>query len=181
MVALAGLGSSLQAVGSRAPIAVHGADAGGSALVAWAVCRFAAAGLLLPPLDVFFHSDLEDCRGNRGLFLEEVGQVRLCALEVSERAQKMVVLHELAHAWDALNLDDQVRRAFVELRGLETWSSPGEPWRGRGIEQVAEVVTWGLMDEEVLVMDYPGYDREGLGAAYRFLTGTGSPFRATHG
>ena len=60
----------------RAQIRVHDATGPEISLVRWGVSRFEAAGLPLPPLDVYFHDTPSGCRGFPGYF--EGDRIDLC-------------------------------------------------------------------------------------------------------
>jgi hypothetical protein len=66
--------------------------------------------------------------------------------------QKGVLLHELAHAWDYHMLADEQRRAFMELRGVDTWHSHQVEWHERGAEHAAEIIKWGIIDEPIWIV-----------------------------
>ena len=57
------------------------------------------------------------------------------------------MLHELAHAWANVNLDEEDRGAFMDLRGLDSWNDHADSWERRGTEHVAETLAWALNDE----------------------------------
>lgn len=180
VLALLGLGLALQGPTSgvsepEAGLRIHDAGAGQEALVRWAASRFQEAGLALPPLDVVLHADPAACDGNLGFFRATEGRVELCTSELSERTAKLTILHELAHARDRHALSEETREAFLELRGLSVWSSSDTAWRMRGEEQAAEVITWALMDQEVLDDEDPrlraGPDGRGLRGPHRPVPG----------
>lgn len=105
-------------------------------VVAWAVGRYVEAGLELPDLEISFPVT---CGGKAGRYLVGQNTIELC------RPHRKLVLHELAHAWDDNSSLD--RPAFLKERGLEHWyEQPGQRSNESGGEQLALVVTWGLMD-----------------------------------
>lgn len=114
-------------------------------LVAWATSRFDAAGLVFPSVAFIFRDDLSECDGHVGLFYPESHLLLLCRLD------KKSMLHELAHAWAADNLDADARDAFVRFRNLDNWNDHETSWDERGTEHAAEILTWGLMDRNMLV------------------------------
>jgi len=132
-------------------IHIHHASAAERRLVAWAIGRYRLAGLTLPSLDIEFRP-AEAC-GDAWARYERDRQ-RIVDCDTSSSASwvpaadvKEVLLHELAHAWDAASLTDGVRRRFMAMRGLTTWQGPITEWRSLGSEQAAEIIAWGLMDE----------------------------------
>jgi hypothetical protein len=52
--------------------------------------------------------------------------------------------HELAHAWEAGSMTNELRSAFMDLRGYTDWSGSDMPGNERGIEGVAFVIQQGL-------------------------------------
>ena len=123
--------------------------------VTWGIGRFAAAGLELPSrLAVEVHEDDAACHGNSGRY--EPGEspvVHLCAaVEPGSRVARLITLHELAHAWAETQLGPDERDAFLNVRHLDVWiDGDVEPYLW-GAEHAAEVVSWGLMDEEVSII-----------------------------
>jgi hypothetical protein len=135
--------------------------------VGWAVGRYRAAGLELPALEVAFHRSVSACGGNSG-FASGV-RIDLCTTSPSLGYLRATVLHEIAHVWLERHVSDGLRAAFIDLRGLQTWSSPDAPWGLQGVEQAAETLAWGLGDGtvEALVADD---DPEELADAFELLT-----------
>jgi hypothetical protein len=146
------------------------------ALTEWALGRFEEAGLTLPDLTLNFHDEKSRCRGHQGYF--EPGsphRIDICGFNWNRFlvTPRKVMLHELAHAWVHDNLDPRARDEFLELRGLDSWSSSHAIWAEQGMEHAAEIMAWGLMDEEISMTSVGGADPQNLGAAFRLLTGSG--------
>ncbi len=133
--------------------------------VAWAVDRFEKGGLTVPEIEVEFHADDQACDGADGIFRVSQDPVRIDVCTPN----RYIVLHELAHAWDYFTLSDAMRQEFMQLRGLSEWSSYQVPWSERGIEDLAEIVTWGL-HEQPLMND--AAEKEHL---FRMITGGLAP------
>lgn len=146
-------------------------------LVEWGISRFRDAGLDPPAFTVAFHPTLEPCFGHVGLYWGDAGRIDMCRDRL-DRDTKAFLLHEMAHAWDRHRLSDDRRTAFAALRGIGEWDSRDREWGLRGPEQLAQVLTWGLMDERMLYLGIPDSGPSDLGAGYRALTGSASPFRA---
>ena len=106
----------------------------------WAVAHFADARLELPELVIAIHASDEACEGFDGAF--RAGEIP-ARLDVCN-PHRLIILHELAHAWDHHTLTDALRQDFMDLRGLSAWNDAGTPWKERGIEDLAEVIVWGL-------------------------------------
>ena len=151
-----------------------------STILDWALDRFGTAGIELPPFTVEFASP-DDCNGStaRAIHGNSTPRVIVCAkLTTSkELVLKRTMLHEIAHIWAADALDQATRASFLALRGLETWGSRDVPWHERGTEQAAEIMTWALMDQELLMATLADHDPANLAASYKLLTGTPVPSR----
>lgn len=106
-----------------------------------ALRRFAAAGLVLPPLAVIFHDDLAPCHDHPGVFLghPDPWEIHICSETVD-----WVYEHELAHAWISHNVSAQKRQAFMDLGSYETWSDNSYSWNERGTEWAAVVIQQGI-------------------------------------
>jgi hypothetical protein len=163
-----------------AHIRVHHASAAERRLVAWAVGRYAKAGLMLPSLDIEFRP-LQACGVAWAFFDRAHDRIVDCtassnAAWVPSAEVKEVLLHELAHAWDWANLLEPTRRRFMAMQGLTTWRGRIEEWRQLGCEQAAEIVAWGLMDEQLgsltdRLTSIFAMRAEDLPVAFRLLTG----------
>lgn len=161
------------------PGRVFGASADEQRLVDWAFGRFAAAGLAAPRVDIVFHADRADCDGLAAYAASGPsgsGEIHLC----TERqpwtlVSRRVLLHEMAHAWAATALEAATRFAFLTNRALPSWDDPNTPWELRGTEQAAEIIAWGLLDEEIRVVAIPDTDPQRLLAGYVLLTGARPP------
>jgi hypothetical protein len=154
-------------------IEVVGAETETLALVDWALSRFHQAGLDLPDLVITFHEDKAPCSGNAGLFRHgDPNQVHLCATaDRLDNARKLITLHELGHAWAETRTDKATRQAFLEERGLDSWTDPGQSAHFWGAEHAAEAVSWALMDEPVKIVRILDAEPERLDTAFRMLTG----------
>lgn len=126
----------------RTGITVFGATPETQDRLDWAMSRFAAADLELPYLEIHFFDSREPCDGYAGAFRQSQTPLRIDVCNTN----KLVILHELAHAWDKHNLDSDVRDTFMELRGLDSWNAQTDGWKDRGVEDLADVVVWGLME-----------------------------------
>jgi hypothetical protein len=87
---------------------------------------------------------------------------------------ELLILHELAHAWDGHTLTDERRTAFLDWRGLhQWWGTEHEHWGEYGAEQAAETIVWGVIDRPIRASQIPPpYNNCGqLRTAYLMLTG----------
>ena len=136
-----------------------------------AVGSFVAQGLALPDLEIRFHTDASGCGGHRGLFHHNDGDpaIDLCF------EGEFLVLHELGHAWEHFNLDDQARGEFQALVEAPTWNSPDAPHSRRAIEIAADAMAHGLLSEPLTA----GQNRDREFARYESLTGTPTPRAAS--
>lgn len=140
LVAVLALGSVVLAFQVVAgPVTYSGFDEEGALLVEAALARFQAAGLELPLTHVRRVSFGERCQP-RGQAVNSwpIKVAKICA--VSEE----VIVHELAHTWAFVNLDEIERREFALRRGTPTWRSREHPWMDRASEHAADIVTWYL-------------------------------------
>ena len=172
-------------------IEIHNGAAALERLVLWAMGRFETAGLPAPSVaSVTFDEDTTapQCAADRtGLSVDlgESAQVFVCTGE--ERAcegeacaafvtnARLLVLHELAHAWMYREIDETTQRAFMEHMGAEAWSSADLIWYDRGVEQAAQVLAWGLMDESIPPRRLGDRPCEQLVESFRILTGEQPP------
>jgi hypothetical protein len=167
----------LAAVLLQAPVPSFGV-AGGSPeqrrMVTWAVERFAAAGLTLPPLEIRFHAAKDGCGGRLGLY--DDGVVDVCRRHADFWAAR-VLLHELAHGWLDANATEATRDGFLELRGLATWNDRAVDWEARGYEQGAEIIAWAIGDQSggIYAPSIPDNEPRRLAIAFRALTGAELP------
>ena len=126
------------------------------------------------------------CGGREGLYHTATSSLYICT------TRKQTLLHELAHAWTDVRLSEELRTAFVRLRGVRSWDDRNDPWELRGTEHAAEIITWALMDRPIHVPTYPGSpdaepiyrllsipnsDVDSLAFGYQLLTGSFPAFR----
>ena len=147
----------------RAGVVAFGASPGIQGRIDWAVARFDAAGLELPYVEIHVWDSTQPCDGFQATFRQSESPLRidLC------NSNRIVILHELAHAWDKSALTPDVREAFMELRGIAAWNDPAHDWRDRGVEDLADIVVWGLLTDGT---GYRVEEREKL-EAFRLVTG----------
>lgn len=111
----------------------------------WAIGRYAEAGLRLPPLVIRFPgSDLSLCDGAQGraYLAHDPIEVRMCW------NNEFILLHELAHVWEAHNVAADKHQPFSAMRdGVESWASRDVAWEARGREHAANVIAWGLLED----------------------------------
>lgn len=150
-------------------VVVLGASSSQAARLALALERFRAAGLDLPGLQVEFPSDRGGCRGHMGVHRRHHGVAHIAICSDDE----FVYEHELAHAWEAAHVSEELRRSFMELRGHPTWNDRAYPWRERGVEGAAFVVQQGVAGLPLP----PSLSEEQVNrlAAYELLTGLPAP------
>jgi len=158
---------------SLAPVVtVDGATPQQRDRVVTALRRFREEGLMLPDIRVVFATqDLDACRGNLGLFSRNVIPLNLTVCSDLE----FIVIHEFAHAWIHVHLDDRDQEKYTALRGLETWNGSDAEWKDRGVEDAAFVIQQSLMGVGTAMTTRLVLDRID---AYEGLTGRLSPLRA---
>jgi hypothetical protein len=144
-------------------VTVRGGDAGRRGELGEALARFRSAGLRLPDVEIVISDSEAACNGHLGLFERQYQpwRIRICS------ELPFVMTHELAHAWEAANLDEGDRIHYLEARGLESWSDPADPWAERGQEDAAFII------QQILMMPHAATSSPAWGeriAAYELLT-----------
>jgi hypothetical protein len=139
--------------------------------IEWALARFERAGLKMPTVSISVHGHKEPCGGNGGLYRPlETPEVHLCSSSTpNSRAARLITLHELAHAWCENQLSDEQRASFLRFRGLTAWTDDRMPRHEWGAEHAAEVVSWGLMDEQIRIVRIEDADPAQLVPAFELL------------
>ena len=159
-------------------VEVYNADARQTALVSWAMTRFAAVGLEPPPVTAVSFPPTKACRldfSGVTIHAGEGSAIDVC-VEREELAialgfpltARRTILHELGHVWSADVATEASRREFMDLRGVAEWI--GATWQECGSEQAAEIIMWGVMDENVLPR-VPNATCAELSSAFEALTG----------
>ena len=161
-------------VSARPTVTADGANAHQRARLDEALARFVDHGLELPDLDVRFFDDKADCDGYSGLFENSYTPWRLSICSDFT----YVPTHELAHAWEASNLDEHARARYVEARGLTNWNDPAAGWADRGMEDAARMMQQNLMATNPQLTLPAWADRLD---AYELLVGRRSPLRSESG
>ncbi len=148
---------------------VHAEDEAQRQVVEWALGRFDEAGLELPILTIYSHSDRAECDGKNGFFSStDAGDY-----EVHTCGVGFTLLHELGHAWAHYGLDEQTRSEFLEIAHADSWRS--DDWHLSGSEHSANVIAWGLMDTRINQTRTRPYDHSSMMRAFSTLTDGGEP------
>ncbi len=152
------------------------------ALVVESLALLDAGGLrLLAAPVVSFHTELDECLGNLAYWRVEDGidRVWVCWTHEDPGVQRIVqtqaLVHELAHAWVHANTSEADRQAFMEVAGSASWNGASDAWNDRGVEQAADLITWGVLDPGVLFVDFEGSSCTRWADAYEALTGQSAP------
>jgi hypothetical protein len=153
----------------REIVRLHDATPREEALVDWAIGRYQAAGMWLPPIDVYFHADASACADNSGIY--SGGRLDICSAHKATAYARKVLVHEMAHAWSDAHITPTTIEAFLDLRRLKSWGSWEEPWGLRGYEQAAEIITWGVGDGAIEPLLPTDDDPEQLEIAFQLLVG----------
>jgi hypothetical protein len=167
--------SPTQSTGDTTPVRVldgvqlHEPNPQRAEMLDWAIKRYRAAGLQVPAVDVYFHDDDGECGGYLGF--TKNGRVDLCIRLAMEGQPQRIVLHELAHAWAEVELDDDTRNAFIELRTLGGWNVTADDHKDRGTEQAAEIIAWGLGEAAPQPLISGDTTPSALADGFRLLTG----------
>lgn len=158
--------------------AIPALDSPEDAMIAWAKGLFSDAGLALPEVDVSFHAGTEPCRGAEGRWEHADGvtdRVIVCTTHekphVQDEWRRRTLVHELAHAWAARNLDGASKDRFVNLRGLAAWYDGSAEWSEQGAEHAAEIISWGIIDAKIHLWQLPNATCPAMAAGYYTLTG----------
>ena len=152
----------------KAPaLALHDATPELANRLEWALGRFAAAELPLPPLDITFHTGGDGCNGHTGYFrsVSGVAVIDVCM------PTKHIILHELAHAWAFQAVSAESQAEFLDYWGLTAWNAPDVDWGELAGEKAADTIAFALGD-------LPADPRDSLRQyldGYELLTGTEFP------
>jgi hypothetical protein len=171
-VALTALPLVSGAGAAEASVEFRGLSTEQQAIARWATDLFSEARLELPNVIFVAGSDPDDCDGFDGLARPEQGhvQITLCTDHVGW-AGELLILHEVAHAWDFHNLSSEDRARFSAHRGARTWLDRDVDWHERGAEQAAEIMVWGLIDRPLDPVKIHANTCPELQAGYEILTG----------
>jgi hypothetical protein len=119
----------------------------------WVAGRFSLVDLEVPDVEIAFHPSSEDCGWNDGRYRSD-GHTRLVDICVpdhgtfaSDLHRRRTLVHELAHAWDDVNLTDDDRSSLLSVVGGDAWYDTDVDWGARGAERFAETIVWGLYDQ----------------------------------
>lgn len=159
-------------------------------LLEGAIRRFSGAGLSEPVLDSVTYEQGRACAERSGRVLDADGQRRmfvciyesdLCpnlgSCDVPSSSSRVATLHELGHVWMLDNVDTTTQSELLSLSGRTTWLGTDVLWVDRGVEYAADVIAWGLLEEEVDMVRIRSTWRDELTAAFCLLTGS-SPLRS---
>ena len=138
-------------------------------IAAWALGRYETAGLELPPLTIRFSDPTPtgcDRAAARVHLDESPIRIEICW------SNPFILLHELAHIWEARNVPEAKHATFIATRiDVESWASLDVPWNQRGREHAANVIAWDLLEEPFPISrTYPN-NPDQLRDAYHYLTG----------
>jgi hypothetical protein len=156
-------------------------------LLKWGLERFAHANLAPPLLRSATFAPVPACANVPGVVTEaENGAIDLVLCTDAQQAclpdratcsefraaDRLGMLHELGHAWLLDNLTDAAADDFLELNGLTDWLGVDTPWHRRGAEQAAEIIAWGLLEDQVRLVRIGDPPCAQIAAGYELLTGT---------
>lgn len=148
---------------------ITGADADTEAMIVDVSHLFAISGLELPHLRINVHPTDDGCDGHPGLYGKagDPYRIDLCSLHAN------LVGHELAHAWEHLNVDDATRARYMDQMGVDQWFDHDAPHPARAIERAANAIAWGVREQPIQRMSLARHADEL--AAFELLTGRPSP------
>ncbi len=174
---------TIQAAGGRV-IEIRNGSERLDGLVRWGLEQFVGAGLARPQVDSVTFEPTRRCEGvfgrvdsdqtSRDLVLciyeqDLCGSPETC--DVYPLAIRAGMLHELGHVWLLDHTDEDLRAEVLELSGRDVWAADEVPWVERGVEYAAEVLSWGLNDEEIRLERLGDPPCEQLAMVYEVLTG----------
>ena len=151
-LALMSIGPAASSIPRGPHLDVIGATADELAMIEWATDRFEQTGLELPDLRIEFPGDPDGCFGFAGTYNHDLRRILMCNRGEFRTEPHQTLLHELVHAWAFTRLSEERIDAWVGLRQLESWNSRDLPWWQRGEEQAAEIVSWGLLDDDTRLL-----------------------------
>ncbi len=157
------------AFGAAGETTISTATAQQAEQVEWALSRFAEAGLDLPAIAIYIHSDRAECNDLIG-YLCGSAETGWILHSCDSCGVDFTLLHELAHAWDNHSLDGATRTKFLKLAQADTWSN-SDNWYLAGGEHAANVIAWALMDERINQTSTRPYDYSSMLKGYDILTG----------
>lgn len=149
--------------------------------------RFGKAGLAEPRFDSVTFEPSRRCEERSGRLLQD-GDSRdlfLCLYESDLcpgtstcepplLSVRSAVLHELAHAWILDHVDLAAQDRLLQATGREFWQDDSISWPERGVEYAAEVVTWGLLEENSPMVRIGMPSCHELASSFELLTSTDS-------
>jgi hypothetical protein len=137
---------------SGSTVTLHdGADVRWVDTIGWALARFDDAGLGAPRTEIHVWDQAQpQCLDRAGAFTVRGDETRvdLCSTynpgDIATGIRRRVTLHELAHAWEHLNVDDTTRTTFMTHRGITTWNDDQTDHNSRGVEKAAYAISYAL-------------------------------------
>lgn len=108
-----------------------------------AVGLYEQRGYDLPHVEMWMGSDTSQCIHPNGDQVRGFATWRSGQAVLFHCGDAFTMLHELAHVYDRHTLTDEVRQAFLALRGLVLWQDTAS-WDHSGEEHFANLLAWGL-------------------------------------
>ena len=126
------------------------ADPGMVDVIAWVEDAFTAR-LDIPNVTIHVGGSGKDCDGNRGIFRDGANPtIWICDKWYPNKrfitSDRLLIAHELAHAWTAANLNDATRQTFSDLYNINNWNDHDQPHNNRGIERAADIIATIIVD-----------------------------------
>jgi len=119
-------------------------------------------------------------RGYQGYYDHGLGTVDVCN-NGDAGDPRRTLLHELGHAWAFTHLTDDQVAAWTTHRGLTAWTSDTLPWWQMSKEHAAEIIAWGLQDDDEYQSIWLHLEEcEDLAATFELLTRTPPLHTNTH-
>jgi len=148
---------------------ILGANSPQTTAINWALGRFEDVGIPLPTLQITVYGSRAGCGNHDGLFTpsDGVDRIDLCS------DAPLILLHELAHAWDINFGTDDTRQVMLDAWGSDRWSGGDVGYRQRGEEKAASLIALGLIDSTLTESE--AVTSRAMLERFEMLTGVPSP------
>ena len=126
------------------------ADAGMVEVIEWVEDAFTAP-LDIPNVTIRVGGSSDQCHGYRGIYRGGASpSILMCQKwHPNERfitSDRLLIAHELAHAWTRAHLSDETRQTFNNLQNVDNWNDQDRRHFNRGIERAADVIAAVIVD-----------------------------------
>ena len=159
-------------------------------LIEWGLSRYEAVGLTPPSLASVTFAPVPACASSAGRLVETgldspdlilcTDAYRACEPDRASctdfrASDRLGMLHELGHAWLLDNVGESTQSEFLAVNDLASWRNSADAWHRRGVEQAAEVMAWGLLEQPIALLRIGDPPCESVAAGFEVLTGSEAP------